>query len=98
MPELPSKNGSWLANNVAKRQHDAIHHAISTTCLNKQECYDVLWSQLTWQQEIDFVCNPEKQDRIIADVEKRAKLLEDAGLCRIEDQQIGHEAAMEHVS
>ena len=36
--------------------------------------------------QIDFVCNPEKRDQIIADVEKRkSKLLEDAGLCRIED-------------
>jgi len=86
MPELPSKSGSWLTNNVVKRQHDAIHQAISTTCLNEQECYDALWSYLTWQYEIDFVCNPEKRDQIITDVEKRkAKLLEDAGLCRIED-------------
>ena len=49
-----------LTNNVAKRQHDAIHQAISTTCLNEQECYDALWSYPTWQYEIDFVCNPEK--------------------------------------
>ena len=61
MPELPSKSGSWLTNNVAKRQHDAIHQAISTTCLNEQECYDALWSYLTWQYEIDFVCNSEKR-------------------------------------
>ena len=65
MPKLPSKSGSWLTNNVAKRQHDAIHQAISTTCLNEQECYDALWSYLTWQYEIDFVCNPEKRDQII---------------------------------
>jgi YVTN family beta-propeller protein len=81
-----SKSGSWLTHNVAKRQHDAIHHALSATCLNEQECYDALWSYLTWQYEIDFVCNPEKRDQIIADVEERkAKLLENAGLCRIED-------------
>jgi hypothetical protein len=59
MPQLPSRNGSWLTNNVAKRQHDAIHQAISTTCLNEQECYDALWSYLTSQYEIDFVCNPD---------------------------------------
>jgi len=83
MPELPSKSGSWLANHVAKRQHDAIHQA---TCLNEQDCYDALWSYLTWQYEIDFVCNPEKRDQIITDVEKRkSKLLEDVGLYRIED-------------
>ena len=36
--------------------------------------------------EIDFVCNPEKGDQIITDVEKgKAKLLGDAELCRIED-------------
>ena len=81
-----SGSGSWLANNVAKRQHDAIHQTISTTCLIEQECYDALWSYLTWQYEIDFVCNPEKRDQIIADVEKRKqKLLENAGLCRRED-------------
>jgi len=75
-----------LTNNLTKRQLDAIHQAISTTCPNEQECYDALWSYLTWQYEIDFVCNPEKRDQI-ADVEKRkAKLLEDAGLCRIEDR------------
>jgi hypothetical protein len=33
----------------------------------------------------DFVCNPEKREQIIEDVKKRkAKLSEDAGLCRIE--------------
>jgi hypothetical protein len=86
MPKLPSKSGSWLTNNVAKRQHDAIRQPTSTTCLNEQECYDALWSYLTWQYEIDFVCNPEKRDQIITDVEKRKrKLLEDVGLCRIED-------------
>ena len=89
MPKLPIKeSGSSLTNNVAKRQHDAIHQATTTTttCLNEQECYDALWSYLTWQYEIDFVCNPEKRDQIITDVEKRkAKLLEDAGLCRIAD-------------
>ncbi|MGC2573458.1 MAG: hypothetical protein WA364_18235 [Candidatus Nitrosopolaris sp.] len=86
MAKLPSKSGSWLTNNMAKRQHDAIHHAISTSCLNEQECYDALWSYLTWQYEIDFVCNPEKREQIITDVEKRKeKLLENTGLCRIED-------------
>ena len=59
MPELPSKSGSWLTNNMAKRQHAAVRQAIATTCLNEQECYDALWSYLTWQYEIDFVCNPE---------------------------------------
>jgi hypothetical protein len=72
---------------VAKQQHkNAIHQAIPTTCLNERECYDALWSYLTWQYEIDFVCNPEKWDQIITDVEKRKeKLLQNAGLCRIED-------------
>ncbi|MGC2574714.1 MAG: hypothetical protein WA364_24635 [Candidatus Nitrosopolaris sp.] len=51
MPESPQR----VANNVAKRQHAAIHQAISTTCLNEQECYDALWSYPTWQYEIDFV-------------------------------------------
>ena len=45
----------------------------------RTECFNT-------QYEIDFVCNPEKRDQIIADVEKRkAKLLEDAGLSSIED-------------
>jgi len=79
MPESPQR----VANNVAKQQHAAIHQAISTTCLNEQECYDALWSYLTWQYEIDFVCNPEKRDQIIEDVEKRKqKLLENVELWR----------------
>jgi hypothetical protein len=70
-------------DNVTKRQHDAIRQALSSTCLNELECYDALWSYLTWQYEIDFVCNPEKRDQIIADVEgRKAKLLGNIGLCR----------------
>jgi hypothetical protein len=48
-------------SDITKQQHDAIHYAISTTCINEQECYDALWSYLIWQYEIDFVCNPGKR-------------------------------------
>ena len=82
MPKLPIRvDHGWQIT-----WQNSSHQAISTTRLNEQECYDALWSYITWQYEIDFVCNPEKRDQIITDVEKRkAKLLEDAGLCCIED-------------
>ena len=84
MPELPSKGGSWLANNVAKRQHDTIHQAISTTCLTMMLSGPTLLgnTRLTLFAILKFL----KRDQIITDVEKRKeKLLEDTGLCRIED-------------